>query len=119
MRLGGLPIAQNAIHQNLPIRHSLLPDQSGSEHVRDREIIGMFFLGRLPLGVGLGIAGLSLSLTLWVCSLSGMRPSPLSGGPYVGALSPMQWNPRVSAGFVKRTGDRAVDVTAPFWPEAP
>jgi hypothetical protein len=32
------------------------------------------------LGVGEGITGFSLSLTLRVCSLSGMRPSPLCYG---------------------------------------
>jgi hypothetical protein len=36
----------------------------------------LFVLGRLVLGVGEGITGFSLSLTLRVCSLSGMRPSP-------------------------------------------
>jgi len=32
----------------------------------------LFVLGRVRLGVGEGIAGFSLSLTLVVCSLSGM-----------------------------------------------
>src|SRR5918997_4966597 len=40
----------------------------------------LFVLGLPVLGVGAGIAGFSLSLTLRVWSLSGMRPSPLRYG---------------------------------------
>jgi hypothetical protein len=40
----------------------------------------LFVLGRMVLGVGEGMTGFSLSLTLRVCSLSAMQPSPLCYG---------------------------------------
>ena len=103
--------------------HRIRQVRSGGGAPRDSSCIRPPVLVRprpAVLGVGEGITGFSLSLTLWVCSLSGMRPSPLCYGwrfPGNSTAHPLrQWT---VTGALKSSASWAPCPLGLDWPGAP